>query len=914
MVNRKGLGQANILRTNNNTSTGYGVAYADEVSGHRTVGSLADLYALHDWQLSASGDNTNSDAIGQLWYVVNADGNGNGCYYQLKDWSKRKEAAGWSIADYTTKAELQDKIDNIATADEEDITTEGDTPQTQVLKLKDRAYDSLNASGKGYKILRKNWQQINGERKNVLTQAMINEPNTIYEIRYDFDLNGESVDVPSNSILRFNGGTIVNGGLIFKDTFIESPFAYGIIGCELSGTIKNHLVYPEWLVANKDSDFKDAIQTLINIKGDSLTIAFTKSQYVVSPTIILKGGLVLKSICKSRILVNTSELYVQLFNSHASIENVTFDGLHFDQLSNDTYTTLRNDQVARLFIGIYGQAKNIKIINCIFDFNGTNAVSLNGEIENSVVSGNIFHFERAHIADDRKYDVSAVYVTDHYHVIENNRIYSSEGEFNRFGGGIETHGVNGIVSNNMISGVSTCINVVNNIVPSSVDVNGRTIIGNTCDDCFTFINFWSSESYGVLKNVLIEGNQVTNIHKCAIKSQYSPSEKVTGDIENITITGNSFSGIRYTFDGSDLNDNMLAVSERGAINLFCIGGVKNFLVKNNVFSNFPCHIISTGYHQTNITKTQEVEFIDNIIDNCFNCAVTYDYPQYQLFGLFYVSKNSKLTIERNIIKIPTSIKIPPVIVSAWYNANISLKNNIYPVVQSVLIKKGTDSIIYNDAVPNERKPLSYMEIGKDYHVVGDIINDRGVTSRCSSPGRDVDVVLSNAKAITFHNFGYLKSDNIEELIIGDVLETSYGTTNGIETIGAIVVDKIYTHRWINLRAFIGNNTEVDATLNLQKCVFVDSSVAMGAVPTNSKIPVGGMYYSKGFKRPCWKDNSDIWRDSFGNLAQYSNRGTFASIPSASDAGSGFMYYDTTNKRMLLSNGTSWVNMDGTPLA
>lgn len=211
MVTRKGLGQANILRTNNNTSTGYGVAYADEVSGHRTVANLTALYALNDWQLSASGDNTDNDAIGQLWYVVNADGNGNGCYYQLKDWSKRNEAAGWSIADYTTKAELQDKIDNIATADEEDITTEGDTPQTQVLKLKDRAYDSLNASGKGYKILRKNWQTINGERKNVLTQAMINEPNTIYEIRYDFDLNGKEITLPEYCDLRFNGGKLLNG-------------------------------------------------------------------------------------------------------------------------------------------------------------------------------------------------------------------------------------------------------------------------------------------------------------------------------------------------------------------------------------------------------------------------------------------------------------------------------------------------------------------------------------------------------------------------------------------------------------------------------------------------------------------------------------------------------------------------------
>lgn len=125
MVKRKGLGQANILRTNNNTSTGYGVAYADEVSGHRTVGNLTALYALNDWQLSASGDNTNSDAVGQLWYVVNADGNGNGCYYQLKDWSKRKEAAGWSefkgtggevdLSGYATTSALNDAVAGIDT-------------------------------------------------------------------------------------------------------------------------------------------------------------------------------------------------------------------------------------------------------------------------------------------------------------------------------------------------------------------------------------------------------------------------------------------------------------------------------------------------------------------------------------------------------------------------------------------------------------------------------------------------------------------------------------------------------------------------------------------------------------------------------------------------------------------------------
>lgn len=118
MVKRKGLGQANILRTNNNTSTGYGVAYADEVSGHRTVANLTALYALNDWQLSASGDNTDNDAIGQLWYVVNADGNGNGALYQLKDWNKRKVAAGWSqftidLSNYVTKTDFGSTIKTI---------------------------------------------------------------------------------------------------------------------------------------------------------------------------------------------------------------------------------------------------------------------------------------------------------------------------------------------------------------------------------------------------------------------------------------------------------------------------------------------------------------------------------------------------------------------------------------------------------------------------------------------------------------------------------------------------------------------------------------------------------------------------------------------------------------------------------
>ena len=91
---------------------------------------------------------------------------------------------------------------NATPADEEDITAEDGN-----LKLRDRAYDADNFSGKGYKILRKNIQ----DGKNILTQDMVNEPNTIYEIRYDFDLNGATINIPDGCTLKFGGGSINNG-------------------------------------------------------------------------------------------------------------------------------------------------------------------------------------------------------------------------------------------------------------------------------------------------------------------------------------------------------------------------------------------------------------------------------------------------------------------------------------------------------------------------------------------------------------------------------------------------------------------------------------------------------------------------------------------------------------------------------
>ena len=92
--------------------------------------------------------------------------------------------------------------------DDEDITVKDGK-----LKFKDKVYDPNNYSGMGRTILRKN--MVDGV--NVLTQEMISEPNVIYVIQYDYDLRGETIVVPDNSILWYLGGSLNNGHITSDD-------------------------------------------------------------------------------------------------------------------------------------------------------------------------------------------------------------------------------------------------------------------------------------------------------------------------------------------------------------------------------------------------------------------------------------------------------------------------------------------------------------------------------------------------------------------------------------------------------------------------------------------------------------------------------------------------------------------------
>ena len=102
--------------------------------------------------------------------------------------------------------------------DGEDIMLNED----DMLRDADRDRDPSAFIGKGWKILRRKKETKDCDCcdceecskvvfTNILTQDDFSKSNTIYVIRYDFDLNGRRIVLPVGCELRFEGGSFTNG-------------------------------------------------------------------------------------------------------------------------------------------------------------------------------------------------------------------------------------------------------------------------------------------------------------------------------------------------------------------------------------------------------------------------------------------------------------------------------------------------------------------------------------------------------------------------------------------------------------------------------------------------------------------------------------------------------------------------------
>lgn len=353
----------------------------------------------------------------------------------------------------TDKTKLEDLNSKLVVADEEDVTAiEGK------IKFKDR--DTTN--GMGYKILRL-------PENGILTQDMINQDNTIYEIRYNFDLNGATINIPENGTLKFEGGKLSNGSINGNKTRINSdPIA--IFGEDLvfEGTFEMDYCYPQWF-QNSTRDQSINISKALSLYP---IVKFLPGEYIIDTPIELpqffkfigSGGYALDNN-KTTFTCNTSSEYV--FNSEKCY-NSSIEGIKF---SDNTESSKR-----LLFKGIYS---TITIRNCIF-----------------------FKFKGVF---DRIWECS---------VIENNQFYSISNAVihfcsdsfirnNYIGGRLYEYSV---VCDNNLSGTSFTGNFVDYFLKvfDNANLSDSIIVNNIFDRAHTFIE-------GSCVNCTVSGNTLGNI-------------------------------------------------------------------------------------------------------------------------------------------------------------------------------------------------------------------------------------------------------------------------------------------------------------------------------------------------------------------------------------------------------------------
>lgn len=117
-------------------------------------------------------------------------------------------------------------------------------------------------------------------RKNKPIEEQITKLNTIYIIRHNFDLQGDTLIVPPGCVLKFKRGKIKNGSIILNETLLEGK--KGLNNVALMGTCSNSVLTSDLFILDNTgaTDNSVDVQSMFNIGVDS--ICFSKGTYSFS--------------------------------------------------------------------------------------------------------------------------------------------------------------------------------------------------------------------------------------------------------------------------------------------------------------------------------------------------------------------------------------------------------------------------------------------------------------------------------------------------------------------------------------------------------------------------------------------------------------------------------------------------------
>ena len=724
----------------------------------------------------------------------------------------------------------------INAADEEDLTVEhSDLLGIDTLKLANRD----NTNGIGYVILRKN--------KSFAEQ--VTKENTIYEIRYNFDLNGQEITIPERCILKFDGGSISNGTINGNSSIIISESILIFKNIIISGTWLVPNIYQSWFnfdlteLADNRNNFKNLIQLtnadIIN------TVFFNSGTYYTkvyeqenineealfllnSNTTLHLNDCVIKTIpfkyTNKKIILIKNANNVNIYGGHllgdADLHDYdetvssTHEHSHGIKIGHNSQNIIINNTIIEKFTGDgieiidsgENMINNIQITNVICDANNRQGISIesgkNIYIKNSqFINTSSIHVTAPGCGLDIEPWIKGVHIENVY--IENCVFENNKG--------------NVIIQPNLLE--DDKVFYENNISISKSIINHITI-----DNCNTI-------KINEIKNV--GGIKLRNTKNIDISNVNIELLEIYEILENLSLVKCSISDRMIVSENTN-NNNNIKITDCSINNLNCTN-LKKLEINNSIINIFAQYRIAE-YTSIKDSKISQFKYLSGTV-NLWNNNIQFENTQ-----PIYLSGE----IVGNIISKNTngSINLNNAVINHNIITNTSTSETLFWLFQ-------TDGIY--EFINNQIQGFKYL-------------------CGINVAPKKVKIYLNNPIILCRH---YIDPNTIE--VIDGCLDIKDN------------IIRIYKEgNWYSLNLTNPNAIERPTT-NFS----------------------GQSFFDKSLNCPIWW-NGDKWIDGSGNTA-YLNKGNTNQRPILTSTDEGFEYYDSTLKKKILWNGTTWVNIDGTSL-